>query len=144
MDVKQMSVFMENKPGKLNEFTKILQKHNINMRALCLAEISDYGVLRVIVDDTYELSQILRDEGYIFKATPVLAVEIIDEPGSLVKILDALEAEKINVSYAYAFTAKTPGVADIILRVDDNDAGGKALRKAGIRTLSQEDLEKLQ
>ena len=66
MDVKQMSVFMENKPGKLNEFTKILQKHNINMRALCLAEISDYGVLRVIVDDTYELSQILRDEGYIF------------------------------------------------------------------------------
>ncbi len=143
MDVMQMSVFLENKPGKLKEFTKILQKNDINMRALCLAEISEYGVIRVIVDDTYELSQILREEGYIYKATPVIAVEIKDEPGSLVNILDALAAEDINVAYAYAFTAKTPGVAYIILRVDDNDAAKTALHEADIRTLSQEDLMKL-
>ena len=143
MSVKQISVFLENRPGALNEFTKILKEHDINMRALCLAEISEYGVLRLIVDDTYELSTILKAEGYIFKATPVLAVAIVDRPGSLVDILDALEAADINLEYAYAFTSKTVGEAYIILRVNDVEAGGKALLNAGIRVLSQEDIEKL-
>ncbi len=144
MDVKQISVFLENKPGALNEFAKLLQKNDINMRALCLAEISEYGVLRLIVNDTYELSALLRSEGYIFNTTSVLAVEIEDKPGSLVSILSALENVGINVSYSYAFTSKLPGKAYIILRVDDVKAGTKALSEAGIRMLTQEDLEKLQ
>ncbi len=143
MSIKQVSVFLENKPGSLSEFTKILKKNEINMRALCLAEISEYGVLRVIVDDTYELATILKSEGYIFQATPVLAVAIEDKPGSLVEILGALEEAEINLEYAYAFTAKKVGEAYIILRVNDNDAAEKALINAGVRVLSQEDIENL-
>ena len=112
MDVKQISVFLENKPGALNEFAKLLQKNDINMRALCLAEISEYGVLRLIVNDTYELSALLRSEGYIFNTTSVLAVEIEDKPGSLVSILSALENVGINVSFP-AITVK----ADLTLTV---------------------------
>lgn len=142
--VRQISVFLENKPGKLNEFTHILKNNEINMRALCLAEISEYGVLRVIVDDPYKLSQVLKKEDYVFKATPVLAVTIEDKPGSLVKILNALEKEKINLEYSYAFTSnKKADEAYIILRVSDPEKGQKALALAGIRVLEEDDIQNL-
>ncbi len=143
MTIKQLSVFLENRPGALLEFTRLLRQHDINMRALCLAEVAEYGVIRVIVDDTYELMNVLKNEGYVFQTTPVLAVTIEDKPGALVHILEALEASDINVEYAYAFTAQKVGEAYIILRVADPDKAGKVLNYAGIRLLSTEDLTKL-
>ena len=143
MDVKQISVFLENRPGSLREFTEILQKNEINMRALSVAEISEYGVCRLIVDDNYKLSQVLKEEGYVFKATPVLAVAIEDKPGSLVHILDTLARAAINLEYAYAFTSPVQGEAYIILRVNDVAGGAVALSEAGIRTLSDEDIKAL-
>lgn len=143
MDVKQISVFLENRPGALYEFTELLKKNDINMRALCLAEISEYGVLRLIVDDNYELTTVLKAEDYIFKATPVLAIAIRDEPGSLVNILAALKDAEVNVEYTYAFTTKHRDEAYIILKVSDVEGGRRALNRAGIKILNQEDLEQL-
>jgi hypothetical protein len=113
------------------------------MRALCLAEVAEYGVIRVIVDDTYELMNLLKNEGYVFQATPVLAVTIEDKPGALVNILEALEASDINVEYAYAFTAQKVGEAYIIIRVADPEKASKVLNFAGIPLLSSEDIASL-
>lgn len=143
MNVKQISVFLENKPGALYDFTELVKKNNINMRALCLAEISEYGVLRLIVDDNYELTSVLKNEGYVFKATPVLAVAISDAPGSLVTVLSALKDADINVEYTYAFTSKNENEAYIILKVNDIDGGASALSQSGIKVLDQDDLAKL-
>ncbi len=143
MDVKQVSVFLENRPGALLEFTKILKENDINMRALCLAEVSEYGVLRLIVDDVYELSQVLKDEDYIFNVTPVLAITIEDKPGSLVSILEALEKDDINVAYTYAFTSNKVGEAYIIIKCDDVEKGTESLKKAGVKLLSSEDIQEL-
>ena len=143
MTVKQISVFLENRPGSLLEFTRLLKDRDINMRALCLAEVAEYGVIRVIVDDTYELMNLLKNEGYVFQATPVLAVTIEDKPGALVNILEALEASDINVEYAYAFTAQKVGEAYIIIRVADPEKASKVLNFAGIPLLSSEDIASL-
>ncbi len=143
MEIKQISVFLENKPGMLTEFAKILQKNEISMKALCLAETPEYGVLRVIVDDNYKISTVLKDEGYVFKATPVLAAAIPDKPGSLVKILDILAENDINLEYTYAFIARKKDEAYIILRVEDNEKAKKAFRDNGVRLLSQEDIDEM-
>ena len=143
MEIKQISVFLENKPGMLTEFAKILQKNEISMKALCLAETPEYGVLRVIVDDNYKISTVLKDEGYVFKATPVLAAAIPDKPGSLVKILDILAENDINLEYTYAFIARKKDEAYIILRVEDNEKAKKAFRDNGVRLLSQEDIDEI-
>ena len=140
MTIKQLSVFLENRPGSLLEFTRLLRKHQVNMRALCLAEVAEYGVIRVIVDEPVPLMEELTNEGYIFQVTPVLAVTIQDRPGALVRILEALEAADINVEYAYAFTARKVGEAYIILRVADPDKAGDVLQEAGIKLLSPEDI----
>jgi hypothetical protein len=143
MEIKQISVFLENKPGMLTEFAKILQKNDISMKALCLAETPEYGVLRVIVDDNYKISTVLKDEGYVFKATPVLAAAIADKPGSLVKILDILAENEINLEYTYAFIARKKDEAYIILRVEDNEKAKKAFRENGVKLLSQEDIDEM-
>jgi len=87
MTVKQISVFVENKPGKLAELTDYLNQQDIDMRALSIAEAQDFGIVRMIVDDAYKTSQVLKNAGYVVSITPVLAVEMSDEPGSLYKIL---------------------------------------------------------
>ena len=99
MTIKQLSVFVENKPGKLAEFTKLLSEHGIDMRALSIAETPDFGILRVIVDDPYQTTCVLKDADYIFSITPVIAVAIPDEPGSLSRIVDILGAGGLNVEY---------------------------------------------
>jgi hypothetical protein len=143
MDVKQISVFLENRPGMLTEFTKILQKNDISMKALCLAETPEYGVLRIIVDDNYKTSSVLKEEGYVFKATPVLAAAIPDKPGSLVKILDVLADNKINLEYTYAFITRKKDEAYIILRVEDLEGAKKAFKGSGVKILTQEDIDNM-
>ena len=143
MTVKQISVFLENRPGALAEFTRILEKSNIDLRALSLAESEDFGIVRVIVDDPYTTIQILKEEGYVCSVTKVIAVEIADKPGSLVKMLNVLGDNNVNLEYSYAFLAKKANSAFMILRVADNDKAIKVLTQNGIRPICHEDMEGL-
>ena len=143
MTVKQISVFLENRPGALAEFTRILEKSNIDLRALSLAESEDFGIVRVIVDDPYTTIQILKEEGYVCSVTKVIAVEIKDKPGALVKMLNALGDNNVNLEYSYAFLAKKANSAFMILRVADNEKAIKVLTQNGIRPICHEDMESM-
>ena len=143
MTVKQISVFLENRPGALAEFTKILEMSSIDLRALSLAESEDFGIVRVIVDDPYKTIRILKEEGYICSVTKVIAVEIADKPGSLVKMLNVLGDNNVNLEYSYAFLAKKANSAVMILRVAGNDKAIKVLTQNGIRPICHEDMEGL-
>ncbi len=143
MMVQQISVFVENKPGQLSEFTKLLEKSEIDMRALSIAEAEDFGILRVIVDDSYNTVRVLKDAGYVCSLTPVLAVEIADKPGSLAKVVEALDEGGINLEYMYAFLAPKKDSAYMIFRVADNDKAETVLQAAGFRLITQEELHDL-
>ena len=143
MTVKQISVFLENRPGALAEFTRILEKSNMNLRALSLAESEDFGIVRVIVDDPFETIRILKDEGYVCSITKVIAVEIQDKPGALVKMLNILGDNQVNLEYSYAFLAKKANSAFMILRVEDNEKAIKVLTQNGIRPICHDDMAKM-
>ncbi|MBO5998522.1 MAG: ACT domain-containing protein [Lachnospiraceae bacterium] len=140
MTVRQISVFLENRPAALLEFTKLLEENSIDLRALSLAEAEDFGIVRIIVDDSYKTMQVLKDAGYVCNMTKVLAVEVEDKPGALVKVLNALGDNGVNLEYTYAFLSSKKGSAFMIMRVADNDAAVKALSAAGIMTVCQDDL----
>ncbi len=143
MTVKQISVFVENKPGRLAEFTNVLRKNNIDMRALSIAETPDFGILRVIVNDPFETACVLKDAGYIASITPVIAAQVDDEPGSMFKILDVLAESQINLEYTYAFLTRNQGKAYIVFRVEDNDKAVSVLSKSGVSLITQDQLAKL-
>lgn len=143
MTVQQISVFLENKPGGLAEFTKVLSENNINMRAMCIAETPDFGILRIIVDDVYNTMCTMKEAGYICSATKVLAVEIPDKPGSLLNTLTVLGENEINLEYSYAFVTSKKDVAYMIFRVNDNEKAAEALMKNGIKLVGQEEISKL-
>lgn len=140
MTAKQISVFLENKPGQLKEFTKVLQANGINMYALSIADSKDFGIVRVIVDDSYKAACVLKEADYVYSITPVLAVEISDRPGSLVKVLNLLGDHGVNLEYTYVFTARKEGHAYSILRVADNEKAIEVLGKHGIKMICQDDL----
>ena len=143
MTVKQISVFLENKPGQLAKFTEVLNKHQIDMRALSVADTRDFGILRLIVDDSYKTACVLKEENYIFSITPVLAVEIPDEPGGLYKVLDLLRENEINLEYTYAFITRKKEFAYMIFRVEDNDKAIEVLGKNNIRLVCQDEFSAL-
>lgn len=143
MTIKQLSVFVENKPGKLAEFTKLLSEHGIDMRALSIAETPDFGILRVIVDDPYQTTCVLKDADYIFSITPVIAVAIPDEPGSLSRIVDLLGEGGINIEYTYAFITRNKALAYMIFRVENNEKAIDILTKNGIKIVAEDELYEL-
>lgn len=143
MTVKQISVFLENKPGRLAEFTDVLSKNNIDMRALSLAEAEDFGIVRIIVDDVYNASTVLKDAGYVFSITKVLAVAIPDEPGGLSRVIRVLGDSSVNVEYMYAFITRKKGLAYMIFRVADNKRAIEVLQENGIRPVCQDELADL-
>ena len=144
MSVKQISVFLENKPGVLNSMTEVLAKHHIDMRALSLAETNDFGIVRIIVDDVYAATTVLKEEGFVHSVTPVLGVSIPDEPGGLNRVVSVLMQEQINIEYMYAFLGgKSAEHAYMIFRVQDLKAATVALGIKGIRCIDQEEIEKL-
>ena len=140
MTVKQISIFLENKPGKLLALTQVLRQNQIDMRALSLAEAEDFGIARLIVDDSYKTACVLREAGYILSITPVLAAAIPDQAGSLCAILEQLEAHSVNLEYTYAFTGRQANSAYIILRVDQPEKAAEILAGAGIHLVSQSEL----
>ena len=143
MSLKQISVFLENRPGQLSGLVHELNNNNIDMRAMSLAETKDFGILRLIVNDTYETACVLKNSGYVFSITPVLAIEIPDETGGLTKIFDVLGENDINVEYAYAFTSSKKNSAYMVFRVTDNEAAAAILKKNGIKFVNQEEISKI-
>lgn len=144
MSLKQISVFLENKPGMMFSVTELLAQNNIDMRALSLAETSEFGIVRLIVDDVYATSTVLKDAGFIHNVTKVLGVAIPDEPGGLHRVLEALKAADINVEYMYAFLGgKESEHAYMIFRVQDNKAAVAAMAAKGIRCVDQDEIAKL-
>lgn len=139
MSVKQISVFIENKKGKLAEVTKYIASHQINLRALSIADTQDFGILRIICENPVKAADALREGSYITTTTDVLAVAISDEPGSLAHILEVLSEAEVIVEYTYAFLSADKG-AYMILRVDDNQTAAAALAGAGIKTANQDQL----
>lgn len=144
MSVRQISVFLENKPGMLCAMTQVLAREQIDMRALSLAETKDFGIVRIIVDDVYKATTILKDEGYVHSVTSVLGVAIPDVPGGLSQVLQVLGDAGINVEYMYAFLGgKTVDHAYMIFRVQDDQAAAAVLRAKGIRCVEQEEISQL-
>lgn len=144
MSVKQISIFLENKPGKMCEMTEVLAANKINMRALSLAETEGFGIVRIIVDDVYEATTVLKDAGYINKLTSVVVVELPDVPGGLNQILKVFANSQINLDYMYAISAETSrDKAYMVFRVDDHKAAEAALQKADIRVIAQEEISSL-
>ena len=144
MSVKQISVFLENKPGMLFNMTTVLAQSNIDMRALSLAETNDFGIVRIIVDDVYAATTVLKDAGFVHSVTPVLGVAIPDEPGGLNWVLQALDDAQVNVEYMYAVLGgKSVDHAYMIFRVQDNKAAAAALTAKGIQIVEQDEIAQL-
>lgn len=140
MTVKQISVFVENKPGKLAALATDLSKQNINLRAISIAEASDFGVVRIIVDDTFNAVTVLKAADYICSITEVLAVEVKDEPGMLANMIAALGDADINLEYMYTILGKKSNVAYMIIRVNDNEKAAKILADKGFATATLENI----
>lgn len=143
MKVEQISIFLENKSGRLAEVTKILADADINIRALSLADTSDFGILRLIVNDTEKAKTILKEHGFTVGKNEVIAVEVPDRPGGLAGILDALKGKDVNVEYMYAFVERSGENAIIIFRFDEIEKAIDALQSAGVRILKGEEVYSL-
>ena len=143
MKVEQISIFVENKSGRLAEVTAILAKKGINIRAMSLADTADFGILRLIVNDTEKTISLLKENGFTIGRNEVVAVQVPDRPGSLAEILGALQGKGINVEYMYAFTQKSEGNAVLIFRFDEVDKAVDSLQKIGVKLLSGEEVQRL-
>ena len=135
MKVEQISVFLENKSGRLAEVMRVLGSAGINIRALSIADTSDFGILRIIVNDKDKALAVLKGKDFTVSKTEVVAVEVADTPAGLSKILDLLDRQGVNVEYMYAFIERSSDNAVIIFRFDENDKAIKVLLGAGITIL---------
>jgi hypothetical protein len=135
MRVEQISVFLENKAGRLAEVTRVLSEAEVNIRALSLADTSDFGILRLIVNDNDKAKETLKEHGFTVGKTDVVAVEVADRPGGLALILGILSKENINVEYMYAFVQHSGKDAVMIFRFDDVDAAVKLLQENNVKVL---------
>ena len=143
MLVMQLSVFLENRVGRLNEILSILSNNNINIRALSLAEKSDYGVLRLIVQDTDKAVEVLKKANVSVNLTPVMAAEVTDKPGGLLDIMEYLKNNNINVEYMYAFVEKSEDKAVVVIRVEETEEAEKILKEKSVKLLNKEDIERI-
>ena len=140
MFIKQLSIFVENKFGRLEAIVDALSKANINLRALSLAEAENYGVLRVIVDDADTAKKVLNDVGVIAKVTDVVAVYLDDRSGGLASVLAVLKNAEISIEYMYAFLGRKEGKALMVLKADDETKTEKVLSENNIPMVSQEEI----
>ncbi len=135
MKLKQLSVFLENKPGRLMHPCKVLADAGIDILTLCMADTEKFGILRLIVQDWRGAQKVLETAGCVVNVTDVLALEIPDRPGGLMGILTILEPSQLNIEYMYAFTLKFGKNAVMIVRFDDPDRAIKVLHDNGVRVL---------
>lgn len=142
-NAKQISVFVDNKPNQLTGVMKLIKETGINIRALSLADTSDFGILRIIVNDTDKAIAALKSGGYAVTVTEILAISIPDAPGQLSRVLDILGGENVNLEYLYAFTGAFDKAVSFVIRVDDNNAASEALTNAGIIQLTEQDIAEM-
>ncbi len=135
MLIDQISVFVENKSGRLSDITGILKDESIDIRALSIADTTNFGILRLIVDNPEKAEAALKRGGLTVTRTQVVAVCLSDTPGSLNKVFELLKDQGISVEYAYAFITRKDDAAYVILRVEDNDKAVEVLRKNGVALL---------
>ena len=140
MRVEQISIFLENQSGRLAEVTGILAETGVNIRALSLADTSDFGVLRILVDDSEKAKVALKERGFTVGKTNVVAAEVPDRPGGLYRILDELHRGGINVEYMYAFVRQSGQNAVMIFRFDNTDEALRVLGEAGVSVLDGQTL----
>lgn len=143
MRVKQISVFLENKAGRLWELTETLKAKDLNIRALSLADTTDFGILRMIVNRPDEAFAALKEKGFAAATTEVLAVEVPDRPGGLAGVLKVLSEEGVNVEYMYAFVEKKAGNAAVVIRVEEIERAASALSAAGVTILKAKEVYNL-
>ena len=140
MLVKQISVFLENKKGRLAKLTRVLGETGIDLIALSIADTTNFGILRAIVSDNEKTLKVVRDKGYTANLTEVLAVAVPDVPGGLAGVLKLLRDNDISVEYLYSFVRRVGNDAIIIFRVDQPERAGNLLRDKGVRLLEQDEI----
>ncbi len=140
MYVKQISVFVENKFGRMAEILNALAEKSIDISALSLADTSEFGILRLIVDKPELAAEVLKEEGVIVKISDILAIAIDDTPGGLAKALNVLTEANVVIEYMYAFIGKADGKAMTVIRVDDEPKAIEALKNGGVALLTTEDI----
>ena len=140
MKVEQITVFLENRSGRLADVAALLAEAGVNIRATALADAADFGILRLIVNDTEKANQVLKAHGFAVSKTHVVAVAVPDQPGGLAQILAAIKSAQLNVEYMYAFVHRRAVDATILFRFDDIDRAVDSLRAAGVRMLSGEEI----
>lgn len=141
MFVKQISVFLENRQGRLAEFTSILSKNSIDLIAISVADTANFGIIRAVVAGDYEkATSVLHENGYTANLTDVLAVGVPDEPGGLAKVLQLLDAENVSIKYLYSLVRRVGDDAVLIFRVDDNEKTAALFAQNGIKMLSHSEI----
>ena len=140
MTVEQISVFVENRSGQLGDVTRVLEEADVNIRALSLSDTTDFGVLRLMADDTQKAREALSKAGFTVGSTPVVAVDVADRPGGLGHVLGVVSEHGINVEYLYAYTQRESTRATIIFRFDRTEEAVQALLARGIRVLGPDDI----
>jgi hypothetical protein len=137
MQIKQISVFLENNAGRLAEVTKTLANAGINLRALSIADTADFGILRLIVDKQDVAVKALNTAGFTTRETNVVAVEIEDIPGSLAKVMELFQESKVNIEYLYASLKDKDGKAVVIFKLSDHETGQQLIKKHGFVLVEQ-------
>jgi hypothetical protein len=140
MKVKQLSLFLENKPGALSRPVTLLAKAKFNILTLSIADTQQFGILRFIVREWEKAKRLMEKEGFVVKVSDMVAIEVADQPGGLAKILVTLEKAGVNLEYMYGFTLKTEGKGVLAFRFDDPDSAIASLKKAGINPVRSVDL----
>ena len=137
MAIRQLSVFLENKKGTLHEITDVLAKADIDLRSMCIADTSDYGIVRIIADDPERAKDVLSEAGHIANVREVTAFAVPDCPGGLAKVLSILEENSVDIEYMYAFLGRTEGKALMVLKADDEVKLEKVLMENGVELAEQ-------
>ncbi|MGN0177502.1 MAG: amino acid-binding protein [Methanobrevibacter sp.] len=141
MEVKQISVFVENKEGRIKKAMNTLAEADINIRALSIADTTKYGILRLIVSDNKKAIEALEKDGFIVKENEVLLLEIPDKPNGLNSVLTTFDEKGINLEYLYAFVSSKPDVATLVMRLENMQKAKEALQDNGIKLLKKEDIQ---
>lgn len=143
MAVKQLSIFLENKCGRLAEVTRVLGEHGINIRAFSIADTTDFGVLRLIVNRPHDAYEALKREGFTVSLTDVIAVQIPDRPGGLADVLALIQDAGVNIEYLYAFVGKVSQDALAVFRLENPQVAIKLLEGKGLKLLTEEEVYNL-
>jgi hypothetical protein len=143
MKITQISVFLENRKGRLAEVTSMLGKGGVNIRALTIAETDEFGVLRMVVDSPDKALELLRSNRFVATVTDIVAVEVEDKPGGLAAILTAITENELNIEYMYGFVEKKTDQALMVFRFDQPDKALQVLKQKGMRVVGQSDIKTL-